>query len=46
MLCSNVTKIRGFWPDKSLGGAWKTITPQSMNAYPRQDLILEIHTVR
>ena len=32
--------------DKSLEGAWKTITPQSMNVYPRQDLTLEIHVVR
>ena len=31
---------------KSLGGAWKTITPQSINEYPRQDLTLEIHAVR
>jgi hypothetical protein len=29
------TKIRGLRMVKSLGGAWKTITPQSKNAYPR-----------
>ena len=32
--------------DKSLGGAWKTITPESISAYPRQHLTIEIHTIR